>query len=1182
MKQSISHFIASFHVSAIAAILLLWLTPAHGQQEPINGMRQADLRAHAIVDAAVVPRPGERIDRATILIRDGVIEAIGTDLDVPADSRVWSGEGLTVYPGLIDAAVLISPEDRPNSAGAHWNSRIHPEINMAKHPPPSAALRKQLRELGFTIGAVYPEEGILRGSGTLIALAEEAEHVLSYRDQADMAAGFSYGGRWRSAGYPGSLMGAIALVRQTLLDAQWHEQSRNVYGNFPEGNEPPMHADALVALADVISGRQRMFFDASDEHNALRAARIAREFDLDMMLLGSGLEFRRLDEIAALGMPIVVPMNDPDRPSVNTLTSADRTTLREMMTWEQAPTNARRLVDAGVTVALTTHRLDRRGTFRDAVRNAIRHGLSEDHALAALTTVPAELLGIDRVAGTIDPGKAANLVLVKGNLFDKDAKIRDTWINGRRHEISREPDITFIGTGTLTTDLDHEFEVEFNTMRSQLSITHEEKTVRARNVTVQRDQLSFIIDGHPFDATGFVRFSGILTGETVIGTGAMPDGRAFSFTIEATALKSPDEVQTQPEQPAEDDDEAEADEDKDPVSGEWRLSATMPGLDEPMPVRLSLTRHSDGSITGVSVAMGFESPVENAAFNMSTGELRYQLDSPSGPVQLVASISGNAMRGEFSGEGMTGEFSGTRSGTGRADRHSDDDEHFQMPPNELNRPLGAFGITDTPAQRDVIVHSATIWTAGPEGIIEDGWMHLREGRIAGIGSGGWPRIAVDEIIDAEGKHITPGLIDCHSHTGITGGVNEWTQASTAEVRIGDVINPDDVNWYRQLAGGLTVANQLHGSANPIGGQNAVVKLKWGSTAEDMRIDDAIEGIKFALGENVVRRGTRYPNTRMGVETLIVDTFTAAKEYREEWERYENLSRAEQRRTMPPRRDLELDALAEILEGDRLVHCHSYRQDEILMLIRVAEAFGFTIGTFQHVLEGYKVAEAIAEHGAGASAFSDWWGYKVEVMDAIPYAGALMHDVGVNVSFNSDSSELARRMNIEGAKAVRYGNLDPHEAIKFVTINPAWQLRIDHRTGSLETGKDADFVIWSGDPMSTYSRVEQTWIEGAKYFDLQRDEQMREHVQAERQRLIQKILTDAHGKPSEEKDDDAQGEGEDASEEPPPSRLMARLVENRRRMMEEEYRLGRDPEAIRPGDCGCNDFWFDMMFYGVRD
>ncbi|MEC7351764.1 MAG: amidohydrolase family protein, partial [Planctomycetota bacterium] len=363
----------------------------------------------------------------------------------------------------------------------------------------------------------------------------------------------------------------------------------------------------------------------------------------------------------------------------------------------------------------------------------------------------------------------------------------------------------------------------------------------------------------------------------------------------------------------------------------------------------------------------------------------------------------------------------------------------------------------------------------------------------------------------DGRNVTPGLIDCHSHTGIDGGVNEGGQNNTAEVRIGDVLNPDDINWYRQLAGGLTAANQLHGSANPIGGQNAVVKLRWGAPVHRMHIEDAKPGIKFALGENVVRPSGRYPDTRMGVAAFMEDSFRAASEYRDRHEDYLALPVEQRLATMPPRRDLELEALVEVLEGERLIHCHSYRQDEILMLLRTAERWGFTIGTLQHILEGYKVADAIADHGAGASSFSDWWAYKMEVMDAIPYNGAIMAEAGVLVSFNSDSNELARRMNTEAAKAVRYGGLEPHEALKFVTINPARQLRIDDRTGSIEVGKDADLAIWSGDPLSSFSRCEQTWIDGRRYFDLEEDRATIEEVRKTRSMMLAELVDESSGK-----------------------------------------------------------------------
>lgn len=383
-------------------------------------------------------------------------------------------------------------------------------------------------------------------------------------------------------------------------------------------------------------------------------------------------------------------------------------------------------------------------------------------------------------------------------------------------------------------------------------------------------------------------------------------------------------------------------------------------------------------------------------------------------------------------------------------------------------------------------------------------MLVERGQITDLGTGRPPETSA-RVVDAKGLHITPGLIDCHSHTGINGGVNEGSRASTAEVTIEDVVNPDDVDWYRQLAGGLTAANQLHGSANPIGGRNSVVKLKWGGDAQDFRMQDAKPGIKFALGENVKRSRGRYPDTRMGVAAFMRDRFDQAEFYRSMHERWAAMDEDERALEIPPRFDLELQTLVEILEGDRIVHCHSYRQDEILALLRLGEEKGFRIGTLQHILEGYKVADAIAEHGAGASSFSDWWTYKVEVMDAIPWNGWIMHEVGVNVSFNSDSNELARRMHGEAAKAVKYGGIEPHEALKFITLNPAKQLGIDHRTGSLEVGKDADFTVWNRDPLSSYALVQETWIEGACYFSREKDAEVRKRDRDERSRLLGKLL-----------------------------------------------------------------------------
>jgi imidazolonepropionase-like amidohydrolase len=441
-----------------------------------------------------------------------------------------------------------------------------------------------------------------------------------------------------------------------------------------------------------------------------------------------------------------------------------------------------------------------------------------------------------------------------------------------------------------------------------------------------------------------------------------------------------------------------------------------------------------------------------------------------------------------------------------------------------------------PEQPEVLlVRNATLWTQGPMGRLE-GDLLVRRGKISAVGA----RLEIPIgalVIDGSGRHLTPGIIDAHSHTAIAGGVNEGTRSCTAEVRIADVLDSEDVNLYRQLAGGVTAANLLHGSANAIGGQSAVIKLRWGAPPDGLLFEGAPAGIKLALGENPKQSNwnveeRRFPQTRSGVEETIRERFTAARAYRDQWQEHRAAARRDPHR-VPPRRDLQLEALVEILEGQRLVHAHSYRADEILMLIALAEEQGFRIGTFQHVLEGYKVADEIARHGAGASTFSDWWGFKFEVLDAIPHNAALMTHRGVLVSLNSDSDELARRLNVEAAKAVRYGGLGEEEALALVTSHPARQLGIAARVGTLEVGKDADFVIWSGHPLDGLTVAEQTWIDGRKYFDHEDDRVRRQALEAEREALLAKVRAELdRGKPAESAEEGPES-GEPATVDPAP-------------------------------------------------
>ena len=448
-----------------------------------------------------------------------------------------------------------------------------------------------------------------------------------------------------------------------------------------------------------------------------------------------------------------------------------------------------------------------------------------------------------------------------------------------------------------------------------------------------------------------------------------------------------------------------------------------------------------------------------------------------------------------------GERAGRRAG-GQGEEGGQEGEEGEEGPSDTELRSRIGGSLRGPYRDDdvTLIRNATIMTV-TNGTIENGSILIRNGKIAEIGTDiSTPRGA--HVIDATGQYVIPGIIDAHSH--IAGGSNEGSVAVSAMVGIKDVVNPDDIGIYRGLAGGVTTANVLHGSANPIGGKNAVIKLRWGADAQGLLLEGAPEGIKFALGENPTRdrNPDRYPATRMGVMDVIRQAFLDAQAYQAEWDEYE-AKQVRGENAIPPRRDLKHETMAEVLRGERLVHAHSYRGDEILQLIRLAEEFGFRIATFQHVLEGYKVAKELAEHGAGASTFSDWWAYKVEAYDAIPYNAAIMVEKGVLVSINSDSGEEMRHLNQEAAKTVKWGGLSETEALSLITINPARQLGIDHLVGSIEVGKDADLTIYDGHPLSNYAVVQKTIVDGKVYFDRELDKERQRRIQEEKEALSQK-------------------------------------------------------------------------------
>ncbi|HLT52319.1 MAG TPA: amidohydrolase family protein, partial [Flavobacteriaceae bacterium] len=428
-------------------------------------------------------------------------------------------------------------------------------------------------------------------------------------------------------------------------------------------------------------------------------------------------------------------------------------------------------------------------------------------------------------------------------------------------------------------------------------------------------------------------------------------------------------------------------------------------------------------------------------------------------------------------------------------KETEDKNEIEKSMFPVSYPNTAYGFETLPKAKTTLFKNATVWTSEQAGILENTDVLLKDGKIAKIGK----NLSVQgaNVIDATGKHLTAGIIDEHSHIA-TSSVNEGGQNSSAEVSIEDVLDDTDMDIYRNLSGGVTSIQVLHGSANPIGGRSAIIKLKWGEPAENFVYNNSPKFIKFALGENVKQSNwqsySRFPQTRMGVEQVYIDYFTRAKEYD-----------ALKKSGKPYRKDIEMEVLAEILNKERFISCHSYVQSEINMLMKVAERFNFNINTFTHILEGYKVADKMKAHGVGASTFSDWWAYKFEVNDAIPFNASILNEVGVVTAINSDDAEMSRRLNQEAAKSVKYGNTSELDAWNFVTINPAKLLHLDHRVGSIKEGKDADVVLWTDHPLSIYAKAEYTLIDGIVYYSLERDARLHAQIKEERNKLINLMM-----------------------------------------------------------------------------
>ncbi|WP_420148803.1 amidohydrolase family protein [Spirosoma sp.] len=994
----IKHFL-----TGLLSVGLLY-TAAAQTTFPRNGVYDERPGLYAFTNATIIVDPQTTLQNATLLVRDGRVEAVGTSVNLPAGAVVTNLKGKRIYPALIDInsdygmpEVKVErrgffgvPQLESNKKGAYyWNQAVQPENDASLLFKANPAKADELRKLGFGAVLTHPHDGVIRGTGALITLADDRENTLVLKPNVTAHYSFSKGSSGQT--YPNSMMGSVALIRQALYDADWYKRG----GSKEQANLSLEALDRIRSLPAI--------FEANDKLGILRADKIGDEFGTQFIISSSGDEYQRIDEVKATGASLIVPLNYPQPYDVEDPWDADNVSLSELKHWEMAPMNAGRLAAANIPFALTTAGLKNKADFWANLRKAIENGLSEQKALEALTTVPARLIRAEDQVGTLQKGRIANFIITSGNLFSADNVIFENWMRGKQYIVSNKDAADLRGTWNLTVGSQSNLKLtitgkspdkpEYQIMVDTVKVTP--KVVLTGDLISMQIQLDK-------KQSGTTRLTGYRTGDTFKGDGQTPDGKIVTWS----AMRS----------------------------------GTAPA-----------------STSAVSTSAVFTS--------VTSGIASVATSTTTAPASTSAT---------------------------------------------LLYPFVGMGNAQKPKSETIMIRNATVWTNEKDGILANADVLVTGGKISKVGKN-LPVPADIKVFDGTGKHLTNGIIDEHSHIALL-SVNEGSQSSTAEVRMSDVVNSEDVNIYRQLAGGVTTSQLLHGSANAIGGQSAIVKLKWGESPENMLLKGADGFIKFALGENVKQANwgdanrIRFPQTRMGVEQVYMDHFTRAKEYAKGWDAYNKLSTKAKTTTIAPRRDIELDALAEILASKRFITCHSYVQSEINMLMKVADSLGFKVNTFTHILEGYKLADKMAKHGAGGSSFADWWAYKMEVHDAIPYNAALMHRQGVTVSINSDDAEMARRLNQEAAKTVEYGGVPEEDAWKMVTLNPAKLLHLDNRLGSIKVGKDADLVLWNAHPLSIYARPEITMIEGAIYFNLKEEDRKRELMQAERARLIQKMIT----------------------------------------------------------------------------
>ncbi len=933
----------------LLSLVSVWLPGLSTASEP-------EPIALALTNAKIVTRPGRVIENGAVVVRNGLVEAVGADLEIPFDAKVIDCQGMVIYAGFIDAGTtrgLPDSEKDGRETGSGPDRRdidlatqiaastqevnrkgIYPDYSSSRFIEIPDEEAKAWREAGFTTVHVMPSGELMNGMTTVVALDDP--NVTAVRD-AILQDDFALAGGWRATGdgYPRSLMGSVAHLRQTLLDAQHYQTSWAVYQRVKKGIPRPPRDPAMDSIGKLLSGSRPIVLPASKIDEIYRANNLATEFDLALVLDGVQHGYELTDELRAMNRPIILRLDFPKAPElgkpaprrrssfgfgrrgqdkeeeVDTRVPVSRGILEDRTAkWEQQVGNAATLANAGVGFVFSTEGNKDPKEFVDNLRLAIEQGLSTDEALAALTVRPAALFGLSDQLGTIEPGKIANLVVMTDDFSAENSEVNYTVVNGNLFE-RRNPEEDESGRGGR----------------------------RGRQEAGRK----------------------------------RPSGKAEE--------KPDPDQETDKKQPATDRESSQTDKGDEPDS----------------------EQDDDEAKEDEIVLMDW--PIETDAMRMPK----------------------------------------TRTGG------------------------------------SLFINKANVITA-VNGTLADTSILVRDGKIVAIGSELVAPAGVT-VIDGQGAWVMPGIIDCHSH--MVAGGNEGTLSVTPEVRCEDNMVSDDLSVYRAAAGGVTSANVLHGSANTIGGQRIVIQMKYKADPKEMLFPDFPEGIKFALGENVIRNESRFPNTRMGVESVLRTAFEAARQYKSDWKRFQELSPEQQATVIPPRRDLRLETLQKVLDNEILVHCHCYNSGEILMLLKTLSKYGIEHLTLEHGLEAYKIAPEIArfgKNGANLSTFADFWGYKVEAYDAVPYNVALIEAAGGTPILNSDSGERVRRLNHDAAKMVRWGGMTYQDAIQTITLNPAIALKLDDVVGSIEVGKRADLALFNGHPLNTYSRAFMTIIDGEIVFE----------------------------------------------------------------------------------------------------